>query len=145
LGEQWIVDELPATAVPITAQFEQGIHLLGYEAPATSSQGRPLCVTLYWGAETAVAADYTVFLHLVAPDGFVQAQHDGGPVFGYHPTSAWQPGQIVADLHCLVLPLGFAPGSHTLRAGLYDPITGDRLHLLAPPSVDDALNLGKVE
>jgi uncharacterized membrane protein len=144
LGEQWIVDELPATAVPTTAQFEQGIRLLGYEAPTTSNQGRPMCVTLYWAAETAVAADYTVFLHLVAPDGFIQAQRDGGPVFGYHPTSTWQHGQIIADLHCLVLPLGLAPGDYTLRTGLYDAQAGNRLSLLTPPSLDNAFDLAPV-
>ncbi len=144
LGEQWVMDELPATAVPSSAQFEEGIRLLGYEAPAFSSQGRPVCVTLYWTTETAVPADYTVFLHLVAPDGFLQAQRDGEPVFGYYPTSAWAPGAVVGDLHCLVLPLGLASGEYTLRAGLYDPRTGDRLPLLAPPHLDNAFNLTSV-
>ena len=145
LGEQWMVDQVPATAVPTVAQFDQGLRLLGYEAPEAGAQGGSVCAILYWEAETAVASDYTVFLHLVAPDGFVQAQRDGQPVFGYLPTSAWPPGQIVADLHCLVLPLGLAPGSYTLRTGLYDPQSGDRLPLLAPSSADNAFDLARVE
>ena len=81
----------------------------------------------------------------IEEDGFVQAQSDSQPVFGYYPTSAWQPGEIVADLHCLTIPPGLAPGAYTLRVGLYNPETGTRLDLRDLPSVDDALDLSSIK
>ena len=144
LGRQWVVSELPQTAVRFPAQFDQGISLLGYEAEAESAAGRPFCATFYWQTANALTADYTIFLHLVAADGVLQAQNDSPPVFGYYPTGAWQPGEVVADLHCLVLPPGLASGSYTLRTGLYDSESGERLALLDPQGSGDALDLADV-
>ncbi|MFN2137388.1 MAG: hypothetical protein ACK2UK_15615, partial [Candidatus Promineifilaceae bacterium] len=141
LGRQWVSEDLPETAVLLPARFEQGISLLGYNATADNAPGRPLCVTLYWQAEQALTKDYTVFLHLVAADGFVQAQHDSPPVFGYVPTSAWKPGEIAADLHCLAVPVSLPPGTYEVQAGLYDSATGERLAILAPGNVDNSLPL----
>lgn len=144
LGAQWVVDELPKTSVIQPAQFDPGITILGYEAPAVSEPGRPLCVTLYWQTETESSVDYTVFMHLVAEDGFVQAQSDSQPVFGYHPTSAWQAGDVVVDLHCLVAPAGLAEGVYTLRTGLYSAKSGERVSLIDPVSADHALDLAEI-
>lgn len=135
MGRQWILDQLPPEIVPQPLQFEQGITLLGFEAEMERTAGQPLCVTLYWQASSAIDQDFTAFLHLVAPDGFLQAQRDSSPAFGFYPTSQWQPGQIVADMHCLQLPSGLAPGQYDLQAGLYDPDTSQRLAI-----VDDSAN-----
>jgi len=145
MGRQWLVDQLPATAKHQTAQFEQGIALLDYEAPVEREPGQPLCVTLYWQAGTAVAADYTVFLHLTAPDGFVQAQRDTEPAFGFYPTSSWQPDEIVSDMHCLQIPQGLTPGQYELLTGFYNPQNGARLKLLSDNREDNALRLSAVE
>ena len=142
LGESWVVNTLPQTAVDRTARFDQGISLLGYEGPATTSPGRPLCVILYWQSDQPLAEDYTVFLHLAAGDGFVQAQRDSQPVFGYFPTTDWQPDEVVGDLHCVPVPAGLAAGEYSLRVGLYEPQSGERLSLKDPASADDALDLG---
>lgn len=143
MGRQWIVNQLPETASDQSAQFEDGITLLGYEAPSEREAGQPLCVTLYWQAGSAVAEDYTVFLHLAAADGFVQAQRDTLPVFGFYPTSGWQSGEIVADMHCLQPHPGLAHGQYDLITGLYNPETGERL--LLANSEDNALLLGHVQ
>jgi uncharacterized membrane protein len=144
MGQYWVVDALPQTALERPAQFAEGIRLLGYESPASSAAGRPLCVVLYWQAEREVPIDYTVFVHLTAADGYVQAQNDSQPVFGYRPTSAWEPGEIVADLHCLVVPSGITGGEYTLRAGLYDAENGSRLPLINPAGADDAFEISPI-
>ncbi len=145
MGRQWVGSQLPPTVSRQTTQFENGISLLGHEAPAVREPGQPLCVTLYWQADSAVADDYTVFLHLAAPDGFVQAQRDTSPVFGFYPTSSWQPGEIVADMHCLQLPPGLAPGQYDILTGLYHPENGERLQIVtAGGRKDNALLLGNV-
>ena len=63
------------------------------------------------------------------------------PVFGYHPTSSWQPGEIVTDLHCVVAPSGLARGEYTIRTGLYDAGSGSRLELIDPPHAENAVDL----
>jgi uncharacterized membrane protein len=144
LGQNWLADTLPPTAVEQPAKFDEGIALLGFEGPVSSAAGRPLCTILYWQAESEITNDYTIFVHLVAEDGFVQAQSDSQPVFGYHPTSVWEPGEIVADLHCLYLLPGLPSGDYSLLTGLYNPQNGSRLPLLDPPEPDDALTLSSV-
>ena len=144
LGRQWVFEKLPQSAVSQPAQFDQGISLLGHEALLESTAGSPLCVTLYWRTETQIPLDYTVFLHLTAQDGFVHAQSDSLPVFGYYPTSAWNPGDIIADLHCLIPPPDLPQGAYTLRTGLYNAENGSRLQLLTLPTPDNALDLSPI-
>jgi hypothetical protein len=141
MGQQWVIDDLPQAFISHPIEFDQGITLLGYEAQREHAAGHPLCVTLYWQAETAVEDDYTAFLHLAAPDGFLQAQRDTAPAFGFYPTSQWQTGQIVADMHCLQLPPGLVPGQYDLLAGLYNPDNGQRLDIVNVSGSEDGATL----
>ncbi len=146
MGQQWVSDQLPQGIVPRPITFDQGITLLGFEAESERAAGQPLCVTLYWQVESAVDGDYTAFLHLVAPDGFLQAQRDISPAFGFHPTSRWQVGQVVTDMHCLQMPPGLAPGQYDLLAGLYDPDSGRRLAIInGSGSENGAAMLGQIK
>ena len=74
LGREWVLEAVPQSAVRSDARFEDGITLLGYEVPEEITAGRPICTTLYWQTDGRLTADVTVFLHLAAEDGFVQAQ-----------------------------------------------------------------------
>ncbi len=87
----------------------------------------PSSVTLIWRAEAETAVSYRVFLHLVGPDGAIVAQSDGEPAQWQRPTTGWLPGEIIRDDHQLSLPADLPPGQYTLLAGLYDPLTGERL------------------
>lgn len=128
MGQQWLRQELPTTAEPKQVQFESEIALLGYElSPKPFWPGRPLCATLYWQAEAVLDTDYTVFVHFVDDSGYVHNQRDNVPAVGFYPTSQWQPGQIVADMHCLQLPPNLTPGPYGLNVGLYEPNSGQRL------------------
>lgn len=83
----------------------------------------PPRLALYWTATTPPATDVTVFVHLCAADGFVRGQADGPPVSGHYPAPAWQPGEVVQDIH--PLPPDFNQADH-LAVGLYRP-GGERL------------------
>jgi hypothetical protein len=145
MGRQWVVDQLPPGIAVQPAQFETGISLLGHEAPASREPGQPLCVTLYWQTDTVVAQNYTIFLHLAAEDGFIQAQRDSQPVFGFFPTTNWHPGEIIADMHCLQIPQGLTPGRYKILTGLYLAESGQRLQLLSDiGGEDNALTLGQI-
>ena len=62
----------------VRANFDHQLDLLGYDL-AFDRAARALRVALYWRAATPVPDDYTIFLHLTAPDGFVKAQQDRQP------------------------------------------------------------------
>ena len=109
--------------------FGAQIRLAGAEttAQAPLSPGGQLDVTLVWEALARPETDFTVFTQLIGPDGKVHGQKDNPPVFGTHPTTAWQQGEIVVDRYRIVLADGAPAGVYRLIAGLYEPQSGRRL------------------
>lgn len=52
------------------------------------------------------------------------AQADAVPVHFAYPTTAWRPGEFIADVYDLVLPTGLPPGDYVPLIILYDPAQG---------------------
>jgi 4-amino-4-deoxy-L-arabinose transferase-like glycosyltransferase len=102
-------------AVEVT--FGGSIKLIGYRI----EEGTAPRVVLCWQSLQPVPIDYTVFVHL--PGGALNG--DGPPVGGNYPTSAWQPGQVLEDLHRL--PAGSDLRIPGATIGLYRLDTGERL------------------
>jgi hypothetical protein len=124
-----------AVAVPNRLDADLGgrITLLGYDVDRrTVVPGEEVDVTLYWAAHAPVSADYSVFLHLAAPEGPPYAQADGQPQRGAYPTSFWDVGEVVADPRTVVVPADLPPGEYPLVTGMYLLETGERLPWLAP-------------
>ncbi len=114
------------------------IRLLRWETGALQPGGL-LPLVLYWQADGAVAASYTVFTQLLDADGALVAQQDNLPVQGLAPTNSWAPGTVIRDPFVLQLPN--TAGSYRLLLGLYDA-AGTRAQLtLADGSTADALAL----
>lgn len=86
-----------------------------------------LGVTLLWEAYAPVDRDYSVFVHVVDAAGQTVAQSDGWPGCGAEATHAWAVGAVHVDPRVVDLPEPLPPGRYTVRAGLYDPATGERL------------------
>jgi hypothetical protein len=134
-------------AEPIQAAFAGGIHLIGSEVEQVGA-GETMAVTLFWQSVEAVDEDYVVFVHLLDEAGQLVANHDGPPAGGRFPTASWRPGMTVPDVHTLTLPPDLTPGTFELRAGLYDPQSGERLALsfLDGQAVEgDSVSLGNLE
>lgn len=131
--------------VPVVASFGHQFELQGYDA-TLAAPARRLRVTLYWQASAPPKDDYTVFLHLTAPDGFVKAQQDRQPFDRLWPTGRWQVGQLFADRFEIPLDDSVPPGNYLLLTGLYTPANGQRLPLTAGPPAPqpDAALLGPV-
>ncbi len=110
------------------------IELLGYDLEAGSWKLEAgMRLTLYWRAREPVEKDYTVFVHVLGPSGELLGQRDSPPVDGRYPTSAWRPGQVIADRHEIARPDGAPAGPYRLAVGMYDLATLERL-----PVVDSA-------
>ena len=112
----------------VSAIFSQNnqplITLIGLtQLPVTTSQ---LPISLLWRAEAEMPTSYRVFIHLVDANGQILAQADGEPASWSRPTTGWMPGEYILDHHTLTLPPDLA-ANVSLRIGLYDPATGQRL------------------
>jgi hypothetical protein len=127
----------PVTTEPATltslASFGQNraIQLTGFSLDGCATTGESCQnLALFWTTNERVPLEATVFIHLRAADGFVRDQADGPPVSGQYPTTAWQPGEVIEDIHRLP-PVENNQIDH-LAIGLYDPLTGERLPAYGP-------------
>ena len=102
---------------------ENGLLYSQTAAPIRAQAGQPMRVDLFWEALAAPDAELTVSVRLAAPDGYIHAQHDGIPGLGSKPTSWWQPGWQLRDVHTLMLPPDMLPGSYSLELVVYDTFT----------------------
>ncbi len=91
--------------------------------------GDVVSVGLLWRAVRPIADDYTVFVHLVGPDGRLHGQVDSWPVQGTHPTSEWRPGEEVKDDYEVRLEPDAPAGAYRVEVGLYKLETMDRLQI----------------
>lgn len=119
----------PPPNTKLTADFAQGIHLLGYSLAAEAKPGQELPVLLLWQAAARPDKAYTVFIHLVDGEENLLTTGDAPPVQGDFPTNLWHAGDWIDDQHLLLIPEDAALGRYTLQIGLYDPVSGARLAL----------------
>ncbi len=119
-----------------SATFGDQIALDGWQIEQKESA---LQVELLWRAIALPSDDYTVFVHLVAADGRIVAQHDSQPLDGAFPTSTWLPGDRALDVHPISIA-GVPAGTYRLDVGLYVLTTGQRLSV----GGGDTLTLGAV-
>ena len=128
----------------MTAQptlFANGIHLDGFRfekggrSPQKIKPGETLNVTLVWRVDAPVAVSYTVFTHLVGPDGALYGQWDNPPGRGTYPTTNWPPGEQIFDSYQIPVQENAPPGEYRLFVGMYNSADGERL-----PVLDEAGN-----
>jgi hypothetical protein len=109
-------------------------HLRGFDLHATHiAPGDTLPLTLYWQAGGPTDLSYTVFVHLVGPDGLLYGQVDQIPGGGSAPTTSWAPDQVVIDKIRLPVDSDTPGGTYSIALGMYDAVTGAR-----SPIVDDS-------
>ena len=135
-----------APNVPIDAELGEWVRLVGWFQPqdGTARPGGSYPVTLFWQPLAAIPGDYTVFVHLRAPDGSRVAQRDAQPLDGDYPTSRWRSGETVIDPQPLFLPPELPPGVYTLWTGLYRLETLERLPVKGDLSGENAVRLGAI-
>jgi hypothetical protein len=95
--------------------------------PTILRPGEPVTISLWWEVLRATDKDYTLFIHLVGPDGRIWAQHDGLLEHRGLLTSAWDVGQSATDQYQLQTPSDAPAGEYVVQAGLYYWETGERL------------------
>jgi hypothetical protein len=126
------VDVQPAEMERVRYRLGESVALFGYALPqGRALSDRSLPLVLYWSVLEDVDSEYTVFVHLVAPDGALLGQGDGPPLGGDYPTSAWAAGEALADPHLVRLQAGVEmdalPAGAYMLVGLYRLKEGTRL------------------
>ncbi len=119
--EAHVVPAVPPTAQPYFMEYGGKARLLAFEVDKSLVHpGDTLKVTLYWLALAPMDQRYSVFVQLFGQD-LGLGQSDSYPGGGMYPTTHWQPGQIIRDVHHIFIS-GVAPGLRPawIAAGIYD-------------------------
>ncbi len=116
-------------------------HIAAFARP-----GETIDVRLTWRGLQAWDGDYTVFVHLVGPDGRLHGQVDAWPVQGTLPTSAWAVGQAVDDPYTVTLQPDAPSGRYQVEVGWYLLATLRRLPVRDATGrpVDDRFVVGEL-
>lgn len=126
---------------PSLTVFDDGIELAAAYLPDALQE--TFYLTLFWRTAAPLAADYTVFVHVVDGNGRMIGQWDQPPAAGAAPTSSWTPGRIIVDDYQIDLDLTETQRPVRVLVGLYDPATGARLPVSATtlPTADAAVEI----
>ena len=102
-------------------RFAEPIVLAGYDLSATSrAPGESLELALYWRASAErIAGNYTIFTHLLAPDGRLVDGSDHIAGADNYPTSLWRSGTFIRNTFALRVPTDAPPGAYNIEVGLY--------------------------
>ena len=141
----------PRVPTSLDASLGGEVRLLGYDlAPLTcevfpegDDNSCSLKLVLYWQAQRSIATDYSVFVHVVGPEGRIWGQRDATPDAGAYSTRRWAVGEVVADPVRVTLPSDISPGPLEVVVGMYHPDTGQRLPVLSADGrpIDDKIVL----
>lgn len=108
----------------LRAELGDSILLIGYALESqTVAPGDTVHLTLYWQATGSPARSYTVFTHVLGPDGSMAGQKDSPPDDGDRPTNGWIEGEFIVDPYEIPLKLDLPDGEYLLEVGMYDPST----------------------
>jgi hypothetical protein len=127
----------------LALDFAEQFRLEGYTLQTHGlARGDTLELALYWRALARTLSNYTVFVHLVGPDGQIVDQVDEQPLAGDYPTSYWQSGESIEDIHRLTLSESLPAGAYSLHVGLYLLETNERLPLANGVEPSDYVLIG---
>ena len=130
-SSQGPVSDPPVPDNLLPARFDDQIDLQGYNLSVDRLlPGESLDLTLLWAPRGRPMRDYTVFVHVLDAQGQLRTQADSPPKAGVYPTSVWDAGEVIADLHTISLAPDLPPGEYKIAIGLYDPESGQRVQVV---------------
>jgi hypothetical protein len=120
-----------ATDARPEAMFGNSMQLLSAALePGEGKANAKFSVKLRWRSAAEMQQAYKVFVHVLDPPGEqVVAQRDAEPQDGRAPTTGWVVGEVIDDEYSITLPATLPAGEYPVEVGVYDPRSGDRLHL----------------
>ncbi len=142
-------ESIPVITHPLTASWDNALHLLGYDFPKTTYvPGESLHFTLYYRNENIIAGGYSFFVHLLeksTTEILTWGQDDGDPCRGLYPMEMWQRDSIILSKIVISLPNDIPVGEYELVTGFYNWQTQERVLLAADFAGQDNLRLGSIQ
>lgn len=126
-GADW-----PGPGVPLATDPQSGLRLLAAEAAYSPARDTVTVLTRWALAEPQPVK---LFAHVWCGDRFL-AQSDGYPWGDMLPFSAWEPGEVQADVRTIRLPPGTDPACLRVMTGVYWEADVTRLPLVDAASGD---------
>jgi hypothetical protein len=101
-------------------------HSLGN---TTWARGEKIILALGWRPTESAPPpqDYSIYIHLLDPNGNLKAHWDNVPLQGQYPTRYWRPGESLLDYWVLRIPPDTPPGPAVVKIGIYEPVENKRL------------------
>jgi hypothetical protein len=117
----------------LQVDFEDQLRLVGMDdLPQTVAVNPPgearFSITLYWRALQDLETNYSVFVHLDAPNSQTFANVDEESPDNI-PTSKWPPGLYLRNPLSLEIPADLPPIRYKVNVGVYNRETGERLSI----------------
>jgi hypothetical protein len=120
--------DTPQVQYPVGLDLGGNVALIGYDLPQREvAAGEAFPLTLYWRALREMDTSYTVFIHVVGPDGIIRGQWDSVPGGGALPTTGWVKDEVIHDAYLVPMDEDAPPWQYTILVGLYDSMSGQRL------------------
>ncbi|MEK7807739.1 MAG: hypothetical protein AAB571_01595, partial [Chloroflexota bacterium] len=123
------IEGQPLTESVINFKNQIALETLKIETPS-ATVGSTVIVTAQWRGLRQMKDDYTVFVHLIGPDGLLHGQVDTIAAQGTMPTSQWKLNQPIADRFEIRIPDDAPKGEYRLEVGWYLLATLDRLSVI---------------
>ncbi len=138
-----IPEELPPVDTALDSTFTapngDSITLHGYTLLNEATAGGTMTLEMVWSAQTEIALNYNMFIHVMNEDDELVTQFDGLPVADIF-TSNWRPAYPLVGQ--IAVPMPQQAGAYRLYVGLYDaPAASFRLDAGTP---DNRLLLAEV-
>jgi hypothetical protein len=122
-------ESLPVLSLP--ADIGGLLLLRGYKISDSVERGGQLEILDYWQAQVPSRDSWVIFVHLLDSKGKWVSGYDR---LDAEPSS-WQSGDLVVQIHSLGIPSDLAPGLYTVRIGVYNRETMQRLSCQVEPQV----------
>ncbi|MCB0165455.1 MAG: glycosyltransferase family 39 protein [Anaerolineae bacterium] len=112
--------EVPPISVPVEANFDDKLLLLGYDLPARRAQpGETIPLTLYWQALSRMNQTYVIFTRVLDARQQRWGGYDRWPQETAN-TVLWHEGEVVIDTFGIPVDADAPSGVYTIDIGLYD-------------------------
>ncbi len=146
--DEFLFDQPPPIARPLSARFLDHIELLGWDLiDETGAQAEVLVprkkykARFYLRVDKRLAGSWLTFLHI---DGLGKRYAvDHAPLAGKYPMNLWQPGDILREELEINLEPNFVPGEYWLFFGFFEGET--RMRVTEGQARDNRVVIGKVE
>jgi len=123
------IEGQPLTESVINFKNQIALESLKIETPSATI-GSTVIVTAQWRGLRQMKDDYTVFVHLIGPDGLLHGQVDTIAAQGTMQTSQWKLNQPIADRFEIRIPDDAPKGEYRVEVGWYLLATLDRLSVI---------------